>query len=326
LLAGLGLVTVVILACGEGGGGSSGGPTSPPPARPVITHTVTPPPSDLNALVALNPPGFTDADGLHIQLFGLDQAEQPYLAVGISCTPSLVLRDPAATYSASDLQAIHTYLNSVGQDNAGFPIPDSNAPPTLRWVSGNRPAHDGGQRCLASLQVTNAGTQPVQITQAGVVLASSPTSNSYQYALLDACTISPTFGDCTGGPAQTGECAYMATVQLAAGSSSTSYSAPITTNSQNDPKCPLPLLLQPGQTATIVVGLVAPASRDNLIFRVTPELMVYDTTSRTLVLPTLTSTLVYADAGQFSCYGLQGQTFTRETGDITGIASGRFCI
>jgi hypothetical protein len=78
-------------------------------------------------------------------------------------------------------------------------------------------------------------------------------------------------------------------------------------------------------------ALSAPASRDNLIFRVTPELTVYDGTTQTLELSSLRSTLAYADPAQFSCYSLRGSTFVRTTPSVflkpeAGPSLGLFCV
>lgn len=326
ILVGLALMAAVILACGDGGSSSGGGTMHSTPAQSTSTPspTPTPGPSDL---VRLNASRSDDVDGLHVQLSGLIDLRHISLNEGIACDPKLVLaaHDPTSvTYSPDDLNAIHDYLSSVSLDDGENPLPDAHAPSALRWAAGSASSIHSylgvveTGACTAGLQVTNTSDHAIQIQSAGVALDASSVVNVYAYNLLNACSFAPDrFFVCGGGGGgQDGYCRYEAKVQLAQGTVGMSYSAPVTAYSGVNPAaCPFPITLArggtPGSTVIIDLYLNPPGSPNNLIFRVTPELTVYDGTTQTLKLPSLRSTLAYANAAQFSCYSLHGNTFVR---------------
>ncbi len=111
--------------------------------------------------------------------------------------------------------------------------------------------------------------------------------------------------DCGGSESPCDE--YFATIKLGLNSTSTVLSA--TPVGREGPFCG-ELTLNPGEVKSLFVYFYSPS---NLIYSVVPQLIL-DTPSgkNTLQLPQLMSRLAFAKGNQFTCYGLQGDTFVVE--------------
>jgi hypothetical protein len=316
------LVLVLLSSCASQNPPTSGATTTPIPATPTPGITSTPTTNIDNSLTT-NPTGISiDKGGLHIDVAKGIQCPSDALSKGTSANPgpgdfvpdqanNLVLTGDPQTYDSSELQQIQDYMTAFfgSGDSTSAQIPD-----TLRWVLGgpigksrffniglkNSYAYD----CEFEMQITNTSQNTIQIASVGAQLTASPEQNTYQYRLIDLCTVNNLcrFG---GGPS-TCNVDY-ATIQLNAGSANQVFSAPPVAA---DTSCG-ELTLQPGNVEALDVYFYSP---QNLIYSVIPQL-VLDTSGgqNTLLLPEMTSTLAFANDSQFTCYGLQGGTFTVET-------------
>jgi len=217
---------------------------------------------------------------------------------------NLVLASDRFTYDAYELQQMSDYVSSVG--NPTTPVPD-----TLSWVLGgptdtSHVISGGGYiyNCGIRLGLTNTSQNSIQISNAGVQLAGDTQQNNYHYRLIDICTII-TSCKSGGGP---GDCSqYFATIKLGTGPINTVFSA---IPAGRDSSCG-ELTLNPGDEKTLYVYIY---SAQNLIYSVVPQLVLTtDSGPNTLTLTDLTSTLAFANGGQFTCYALHGDTFVAET-------------
>jgi hypothetical protein len=265
-------------------------------------------------LVRLNAPGSAEVRGsdgrplLHVQLVGVELGNaHPLAQFGVTCEPSLVLANAAASYSRSELQALRSYISTtVSLGFIDFPLPDTKAPPSLQWVSGSSYA------CGGELEVTNLSGHVVQVDRIGAQLAAAATVNRYQYRLIDVCTIAPSrYAGCRGEVGGEPPCTLEADLHLALAAPGTVFGAPITTTFPDDPQCPPQHTVYPGQTLAIDLVFSPPAGQYGRLYRVTPQLRVTDDTTHDLVLSSLTTTLAFASPNQFSCYGLQATHFVR---------------
>ncbi len=204
----------------------------------------------------------------------------------------------------AELQQMSDYVSSVG--NPTTPVPD-----TLSWVLGgptdtSHVISGGGYiyNCGIRLGLTNTSQNSIQISNAGVQLAGDTQQNNYHYRLIDICTII-TSCKSGGGP---GDCSqYFATIKLGTGPINTVFSA---IPAGRDSSCG-ELTLNPGDEKTLYVYIY---SAQNLIYSVVPQLVLTtDSGPNTLTLTDLTSTLAFANGGQFTCYALHGDTFVAET-------------
>jgi hypothetical protein len=221
---------------------------------------------------------------------------------------NLVLATDRLTYDSNELQQIKDYVSPA---NAAAQMPD-----TLSWALGGptgkgRPFQVSGNPtsyfvdCGFSMQITNTSQNTIQIANVGIKLNGVTQQNTYQYRLMDVCTVVSDYCLFGGGP---GPCNYsVATIQLSQGSTNQVFSAtPVAAN----PSCG-ELTLNPGEEKGLYVYIY---SSQNLIYLVTPQL-VLDTSEgqSTVSLPEMTSTLAFANDSQFTCYALQGDTFVAET-------------
>jgi len=196
--------------------------------------------------------------------------------------------------------------------------PNAEPPPTLRWVlggpTGEIPATTG-INCEVNLNLTNTGTTPIQIPKVGVQLETSPQQNSYQYRLIDVCSLFPQPQQRCNFPGGGGGACnfYFATVQLGLGAKNDVYSAvPAGINNNTTPysDCGTLTIASAAQVQLSITFSLAPGTPNNLIYSILPVFTVITAQGeQTLSLPRLVSTLAFASANQFSCYGLQGTTF-----------------
>lgn len=271
-------------------------------ASTPIPQTSTP---DLTSTSPANPPGLelnspaaTDISGLHIQ------------TDGVICHPYLVLKEDRATYTNEEVQQMHDYLTNIwpGVAEAAnttrlYTPPQTPAPPdTLQWIP-------GGSQCGGIFHFTNTLQESVQIDRMGLKLTTSPQQNTYAYRLIDPCTILDPEACALGS---TPPCAFSVNVQLAGGTVGTAVDAPVEGEQVFNSVCPVPLTLAPGQT--VAVRLNVQSSQVDLLYRanVTLTLTTARGTNVIVLPPTFQSVLAFASDSQFSCYGLQGNTFVQE--------------
>jgi hypothetical protein len=204
-------------------------------------------------------------------------------------------------YDAGEIQQMATYLRQSVQrvinDTSNPPAP----PATLNETSGSLIGTDSSQAtCSGFLQITNIANSAIQIAGVNMRLLSDAQLNQYQYHLIDACSL-PSTSDVplcppNGGGAQI----YPYDFNFSMAKADTVFSG--------RPENGQPLM-EPGQVAFILLNYL---SSMNLIYSVAPEITVsLKDEQRTFTLSQLTSTFAFAKPDQFSCYRLQGNTFTQ---------------
>lgn len=294
------LLLVLISACGNDTPSQSGSSSTPGNQNETI-------PSG-NAGVAFDVPGL-----LHIQS-----------PDGISCTPesltvsnqrimpaALVLATQNLTYESAEIQKMATYVNAA-LNAAPSTVP---LPSTLRFVPGAPPTdlslwNAFGNVCNGRLQITNIGNSTIQLSHIEMEYMGASRPNTFSYRLMDICSLPITlpdqFSKCPprrGGGGQ----GYAYQFQLGQGSTSTVIQGQLTNNGGETGVGPT---LDPGQVAFVSLSFVSSGTPGNLVYTVRPKLtldMVGE--QRITELPRLDSTLAFADASQFSCYTLRGDTF-----------------
>ncbi len=236
----------------------------------------------------------------------------------ITCSPeghtnAVVLASNQLEYDTGEIQQTNTYLGQIydrGVDQSrGTPhYDDPPAPPAMltrtsgTWISGSTGSHNDS--CSGNLQVTNIGKSAIQITGVNMRLLSNAQLNRYHYRLIDLCSINlrvcqPPFGLFISNT-------YSFNLSMA--KANTVFFGQFQGNQPffgNQP------LLDPGQVALLRLYFY---SSKNLIYSVAPEITVSLVNQQTTyTLSQLTSTLAFANPGQFSCYQLQsnGNTFTQ---------------
>jgi hypothetical protein len=292
-------------------------PSGTPSGKTAKTPTKSPTsvPSKANISLQLNASNITENNGnLRIQSnYGFQCPSNP-TGTGFGMD-RLVLASDRTTYSQAEIAQIRAYVNNnLGTGPEKFLTTGAEPPPTLRWVPGGSvdsiPGAVHDVPCLAVLALTNTGNTPIQLPTVGVQLKALPQQNTYHYRLINACSLlPPTFIGCPptqgGGP---GNCSfYFATIQLGPGEQNNVFSA-VPGGSTG---CGTLTISPANQVLLYITFSLAPNTPKNLIYSVLPIFTV-DTTqgTQTISLPQLASTLTFASADQFSCYKLQGTTFT----------------
>ncbi len=309
------LLMIVLAACGANPVTSSS-PTGGTANKPIKTPTAIP--SVSPTVFNLNPTNVTeDAGSLRIQLAAGFQCPNDG-ADGFGAQNQLVFTSDPTTYSQDGIAQIRSYIESSGMENSGSANPSADTPPTLRWVLGGSvdqfPGAESSENyvpCGAGLILTNTGNTSIQIPQVGVQLEGLPQPNSYTYRLIDACSFAPQGQSCPPvGGANTTCSTYLASIKLGQGEKGAVYSAtPMGTDYQGN-DCGTLTIAPDAQVHLILIFSLAANIPKNLIYSILPMFTV-DTAQgkQTLPLPRLASTLAFASANQFSCYGLQGTTF-----------------
>jgi hypothetical protein len=285
----------VIMVCGGGSVMQSNAPV-----RPTVTLTTDP-----STRVPLNPSASASQSGVTIHVVGLDAASTPNAplpSLGITCSPAMVFASPSPTsLNAADVSQTRDFLERVPETSDGFPIPSSSAPPpgTLRWVA-------TGKACLARLEVSNNTGQDIILVSAGVRLLGGPVANTYQYSLVDLCSVRN--GPLCAYPSTAPDSVYTATITLAPESAGVEFSGPIAVAQEwVDPALYPPTFLLPsGATRAVDITILPAATMAPSIYHVLPELTIRDSATHTLVFSSLPATLVYSSELQFNCYGVQG--------------------
>ena len=315
------VMMVLVLLALLSGCGTQNQPSNSSNPSPVSTTSNSPTSNSVNIL-SINKTGVSiDEAGLHIDASNGFQCPSGAMVTGTADNPgslvfeeagnNLVLATSRLTYDSNELQQIQDYVQATTRgDLNSVQIPD-----TLQWVLGGpidtgRALNVSGTTsvfaydCSLQLQITNTSQNLIQIASASVQLAANTQQNNYSYRLIDVCSFSKDQCMFGGGPSP---CIYSATIKLGTGLTNAVFSAPV--GSSGDSSCG-ELTLQPKDAKDLTIYIYSP---QNLIYSAVPQLVV-DTSSgpNTLTLSELTSKLAFANGNQFTCYGLQGDTFVAE--------------
>jgi hypothetical protein len=300
------------------GCGSQTQSAPPSTSTPNSSGASSPATSSLDSL-AVNKTGVSiDEGGLHIDASNGIQCptgavtngppDNPGNLIGKYKANDLVLATSRLTYDSNELQQIQQYAEAgaIGVQK----------PETLQWVLGGPTVTDTSRSlylrgnpinsiddCGLTLQITNTSQNILQIASVGVQLVADTQQNNYHYRLIDFCTLASDICIFGGGPSPCDQ--YIATIKLGAGSTNAGFS----TSTAGSETCG-ELTLNPGDVKSLYVYFYSP---QNLIYSLVPQLVV-DTSSgpNTLTLTALTSTLAFANKGQFTCYGLHNDAFVAE--------------
>lgn len=315
------LVTFLLLLSLAGCGYQNQTAASPNPTATSISGST--PTNSQNYIFAMNKTGVTiDKANLHIDASSgiqcpgnvtLGTPDKPGMYVTSMRGYFIVLATNRLTYDSNEIQQMKDYLG--GQS--------SKAPSTLQLVlggpiGGTLPYNSGGDTvghiddCSISLEITNTGQNTIQIASSSVQIMKSTQKNSYQYRLIDSCTLVPLPGAPVGSPCifsggGPGPCLhYSAIIKLGSAAANTLFFG---TPKGGDSSCN-ELTLNPKDTKELDIYLYSP---QNLIYSVMPQLTLSTSSGQNILsLPELTSTLAFAYDNQFDCYGLQGDMFVLE--------------
>jgi len=256
--------------------------------------------SSSGLLAALNAPVSARFQGFHVELNS------------VNCGLNISLKDTQNTYDAGSLKQVADFLLPFAKGSAFGLMPEdlfsaTDVPPLPTMLE----AIPGAHSCDTGIDITNTGTDPVQITGFGIRLTSRPVPNASRYHLVDVCTMWPnpvTFGPCY--PEFSGHCVPEVVFNLSG--SDTSDKIVVPAKSNYDERCFGLTTVAPGDDAGF--GLKFTSKPDN--WKYTIELTVDVSTShgdQTLVIPSPKPiVLTLASADRFSCYGLQGDSFVQE--------------
>lgn len=256
-----------------------------------------------------NAPVFADVPGLHIQ--STDGLQCP---LGHSLFPpgDLVFAAGRLTYTQAEIQQIRDYLHTIlyGAE------PPANAhliapPPTLRWVAGSA-------ACTLSLEVSNTGSVPLQVSALGVQLTADALPNSFQNLhTLDFCSVASQ-DDAVyvcGGPSAGGGCGeYNIDIDLQPALASAVFNGTIQAGYGGGGSCSGPTL-QPNDTLVFAITLRSPGATANsvapYIYSVVPLLTVTSAGgSQTYKLSAMTSIAAFTDEQHVTCFGLPNDQAT----------------
>lgn len=306
------LLLFLLAACGSNS--VAGG------APPTSTRASGAPHPKTGFPLALNARDITlKAGNLLIQSTGGFQCPS---VVGPSSMPGqLTFASGRTTYSQAEIAQMRTYMDKdIVNGRAGIASP----PPTLRWILGGTTdkipgAAVGFTDCGGLMTLTNTGTTPIQIPEVGVELQVSPQQNTYQYRLINICSVVPidpnaVYTGCPPPGGGGGSCNfYEASISLGLGGPHTEFSAVPSATSYGSGPCG-PLTLAPASEVDLDITFpLAANTPKNLLYSIVPVFTIdTDQGEQTLTLTQLRSTLAYASVSQFSCYKLQGTTFVQE--------------
>lgn len=284
-------------------------PTNTVAPTTAMTPTATSGTSSTPSPLSINKGNVSvDADGLHIQ--ATDGIEcSPGYKLGHSPPNHLVLATSRTTYNSGEIQQITSYLDALSQTDETMPSIDSITTPlpaSLTWAS--------GASCSTTLEITNTGNSTIQIPQIDARLTAASQQNNYQYRLIDACSmLSADKCRCGGCGGAGGSCSvYAATIQLGVGQQDSVFSSTPTSMDTCGQ-----MTLAPSSTLELYLSFSS-SPPSNLMYSLTTELTLKTASGQqVLALPQLGSSVAFADNSQFSCYGLQNQTFVQINPDTT---------
>lgn len=181
-----------------------------------------------------------------VHVVGLERTveTETYPSLGVACDPSLVFTSPSPTSaSSSQAQAIRTYASSLSTIVGGLPVPPfgGQPPSSSYWVAG--PA----SFCAARVEVTNLTGHDLTLSSANVILMGAPIANTYKYHLLDVCNLNlPGAAGVCGYNSQSPSAAYIAQINLGAGSAGTVFPGQIVRGAKFGPQFLAPSLCAQG--------------------------------------------------------------------------------
>jgi len=280
---------------------------------PVLGSTPYPTTNtDHQTLSSLNKaPVFAAVSGLHIQ--SVDGLQCPLRKVPmvpggqfgvVAPSNALVLTENRLSYSRDEIQQMKNYVNDILKKmdsiTTSYLVP---SPPILRWVL-------GANICSITLQVSNTGNTPVQISSLGVQLTSAPQPNTYKYHAIDVCYLTGALCGALGGGSDCS--AYSAIIDLNPHAASHAIFTGKPTQSGTFGGSCSPPVLNPGETVYFHMDLRSPGSQQNsiapYIYSVVPVVAVIDSNGlRTLTLSSMAGTVAFVDRKQVPCYGLMNQ-------------------
>jgi len=232
----------------------------------------------------------------------------------VGCSPddlgimpgALVLTTNRLQYDTGEIQQMVNYLEAVFHNN-----PQNQVPPnTLQLIPGSIlqdvPAwtmRKGNVGCSGTLEITNISQNPIQLSNIIVQLAADSQQNTYQYRLIDVCSLPsdvpkqpPTCPVWSQGTAS--ETPY--DFHLNAGKSGTVFQRQL--RDQTD----IGITIQPGDIFIAHLNFTSASKSGNFIYSVVPKLIVsVSGEQRTIALTDLKSMLAFIDPHQLSCYQLQ---------------------
>jgi hypothetical protein len=226
----------------------------------------------------------------------------------IECPQYTVLAQNRLTYDAGEIQTIKNYYNP--QSGAGQ---QPQMPSSLAIVSGGP--------CTASIELTNTGSTPVIVEKVGIQLLTTPHHNTYQYRLIDQCSL---FSGCIPGGTGSPACFFhQASVHISGTNVGAVYDSPPSPTFDTVPGgevCPSQLTIGPSPDETYYLDV--DFSADNLIFKSAIELkLITAEGAKTLTLSQFPTTLVFANNDQVSCYALHGTTSMLEYKGAAALAN-----
>lgn len=280
--------------------------SSPTEAVPTPTETVSVPPGSADqGFLPTNPGVAFDVKGvLHIQSIdgiGCRWDESTYNQIStdfrLLMPNDLVLNTPQPTYETGVIQQVAQYVDArwdgQSQRNSIPPLPAgfNTTPGSATGVHSN---------CDGTLDITNIGPDPIQLSGVNMRLALVPQTNQYSYRLIDVCSLPLSEHMCPVPKGGGGALDYQYRFALEDRNADAVFPGKPSTLGPGP-------TLNPGQAVTIYVVFF---SATNLVYSVIPEVVI-DTPGeqKTIELPQFTSYVAFANPNQFSCYTLRGQRF-----------------
>lgn len=268
----------------------------------------------------------TTVSPLHVQMDGgmaCWSGTTTILSDFTSATSNLVLMGNPAAYDTGTLQRLDTFLGGYLYNHQRLDgLSAVSLPQGLAWAYGAIAGANAG--CTTTLEVTNVGSSQLQVQQIDLRLTGAPQPNTRTYPLVDICSFpSYPFDVCTGWGASAGPCSVLAiTLALRQASAGSVISAPTSTS---DASCPSPTL-NPGDSVSLALTITSTGTPDNLSYPVVPEITVQDQSGQHIItLSRFATTLAFANASQFTCYGDQNGTLMATTDAGYSARGNEFC-
>ena len=275
------------------------GPTSPPSAGAPPSPSLSPsqgPAVDANLNVVVG------------SLFG--RGGELHCPNWIEHVDNIVLAQSRLTYSDAEISRMAAAFSGEAV------IPQQLDPSLLAVMPGamtsSVPSHPDLlflEACLVTLEITNGGTNTVQIPRVGLRLLEKPIANQTVYRLVEFCSVVHSSDYC--GPRGFGggaDCStYNVYLSLADQPAGADFLArPMQTDLGTMEPCP-EVTLAAGQSVTFRLAVYSTSA---LVYRAGLVLDVVTSTGRgTIAFPQMAGVFTYADPSQFLCYRLSGSTF-----------------
>ncbi|HKV86948.1 MAG TPA: hypothetical protein VJT78_03010 [Candidatus Dormibacteraeota bacterium] len=298
----LAITSIVIAACGAVATQPSAPSSQSSTPSAGIGSAPTPPSSpQLDASVAM---AYTTAYGRSADL------HCPHL---LGQDDRVVLAEARLQYSSDEISRIAAPATDGGFDyrrmDATFlanpPGAATGEPPRLDRV----PPSGAQSACVELLNVTNTGHTTIQLPRVGLRLTGKPVPNSFQYRLVDFCSVLQVAHYCgPAGGAGPADCSvYEVVVALNTDPYRSDFlGVPVQFNSFTNQPCP-EVTLAPGRTVTFVMTTY---SATPTTYRAVPVLDVVTSSARgTVAFDQFGGIYAFADPSQFACYKLVGTSF-----------------